>query len=193
MKPLHIAIAGYGSAGQAASLLLARDGHRVEVFERVAHPGPVGAGFLLQPTGMGVLLELGLLDAALQLGVPVRRLFGDLPNGRRIMDMRYSELQPQLFGLGMQRTALFQLLHAARSEATQLQFAAEVQSVDAEHGLLRSADGRQHGPYDPACARRWAHIGWTGPIPGAPCGACCRPKAGRTEPSCASATRAPGG
>jgi len=148
VKPLHIAIAGYGSAGQAASLLLARDGHRVEVFERVAHPGPVGAGFLLQPTGMGVLLELGLLDAALQLGAPVRRLFGDLPNGRRIMDMRYSELQPQLFGLGMQRTALFQLLHAARSEATQLQFAAEVQSVDAEHGRLHTADGRQHGPYD---------------------------------------------
>lgn len=148
MKPLHIAIAGYGSAGQAASLLLTRDGHRVDVFERVAHPGPVGAGFLLQPTGMGVLLELGLLDAALQLGAPVQRLFGDLPNGRRIMDMRYAELQPALYGLGMQRGALFQLMHAARSEATQLHFGAEVQSVDAEQGLLRSADGRQHGPYD---------------------------------------------
>ncbi|MCG6118211.1 MAG: FAD-dependent monooxygenase [Aquimonas sp.] len=148
MKPLHIAIAGYGTAGQAASLLLARDGHRVEVFERVATPGPVGAGFLLQPTGMGVLLELGLLDAALQLGAPVRRLFGDLPGGRRIMDMRYAELQPQLFGLGMQRTALFELLHAARTSATQLHFAANVETVDAEQGRLRTADGREHGPFD---------------------------------------------
>ncbi len=148
MKPLHIAIAGYGSAGQAASLLLARDGHRVEVFERVAHPGPVGAGFLLQPTGMGVLLELGLLDAALQLGAPVRRLFGDLQNSRRIMDMRYAELQPQLFGLGMQRTALFQLLHAARSTATHLHFDAEVKSIDCERGRVSTADGRQHGPFD---------------------------------------------
>ena len=52
MKPLHIAIVGYGTAGQAAALLLARDGHRVEVFERAPEPGPVGAGFLLQPTGL---------------------------------------------------------------------------------------------------------------------------------------------
>jgi 2-polyprenyl-6-methoxyphenol hydroxylase-like FAD-dependent oxidoreductase len=148
VKPLHIAIAGYGSAGQAASLLLARDGHRVEVFERVAAPGPVGAGFLLQPTGMGVLLELELLDAALQLGAPVRRLFGDLPNGRRIMDMRYAELQPALCGLGMQRGALFQLLHAARSTATQLHFDATVQSIEPELGRLTTADGRQHGPFD---------------------------------------------
>ena len=55
MKPLHIAIVGYGTAGQAAALLLARDGHRVEVFERAPEPGPVGAGFLLQPTGLQVL------------------------------------------------------------------------------------------------------------------------------------------
>lgn len=148
MKPLHIAIAGYGTAGQAASLLLARDGHRVEVFERVAHPGPVGAGFLLQPTGMGVLLELGLLDAALQLGAPVRRLFGDLPGGRRIMDMRYADLLPQLCGLGMQRAALFQLLHAARATATRLHFDAAVHAIDCERGRLGTADGRRHGPFD---------------------------------------------
>lgn len=148
MKPLHIAIAGYGSAGQAASLLLARDGHRVEVFERVAKPGPVGAGFLLQPTGMSVLLELELLDAALQLGAPVRRLFGDLDSGRALMDMRYAQLHPALFGLGMQRTALFHLLHAARSNTTRLHFDAPVHSVDVELGRLTTADGRQHGPYD---------------------------------------------
>jgi|GEM_PF-6961968 len=36
----------------------------VEVFERAPVLGPVGAGFLLQPTGLAVLWELGLLDAA---------------------------------------------------------------------------------------------------------------------------------
>lgn len=48
MKQLRIAIVGYGTAGQAAAVLLARDGHDVSVFERVPTPGPVGAGFLLQ-------------------------------------------------------------------------------------------------------------------------------------------------
>ena len=54
-KPLRIGIVGYGTGGQAASLLLARDGHRVEVFEQAPHLGPVGAGFLLQPTGLAFL------------------------------------------------------------------------------------------------------------------------------------------
>ncbi|HZV38806.1 MAG TPA: NAD(P)-binding protein, partial [Pseudoxanthomonas sp.] len=60
-KPLDIAIVGYGTGGQAAALLLQRDGHRVRVFERVPDPGPVGAGFLLQPTGLQALWRMGLL------------------------------------------------------------------------------------------------------------------------------------
>ncbi|HZX90119.1 MAG TPA: NAD(P)-binding protein, partial [Rudaea sp.] len=63
--PLNIAVVGYGTAGQAAAILLSRDGHRVEVFEQAEQPGPVGAGFLLQPVGLHVLWEMGLLDQAL--------------------------------------------------------------------------------------------------------------------------------
>lgn len=60
---LRIAVIGYGTAGQALSILLSRDGHEVEIFERVPSPGPVGAGFLLQPSGLQVLWQMGLLDA----------------------------------------------------------------------------------------------------------------------------------
>ena len=109
-KRLRIAVVGYGSGGQAAALLLSRDGHAVEVFERVPHPGPVGAGFLLQPIGLHVLWELGLLDAVLAHGRPIARLFGETAAGRAVMDMRYAELDRRLFGLGLQRGALFQLL-----------------------------------------------------------------------------------
>ena len=42
MRKRHIAIAGYGTAGQALALLLSRDGHAVEVFERAPRLGPVG-------------------------------------------------------------------------------------------------------------------------------------------------------
>lgn len=51
----QVAIVGYGTAGQAAALLLTREGHDVSVFERVADPGPVGAAFLLQPGDLQVL------------------------------------------------------------------------------------------------------------------------------------------
>ena len=58
---LDVAIIGAGTAGSAAALLLARAGHQVTVYERVATPGPVGAGISLQPTGQAVLARLGLL------------------------------------------------------------------------------------------------------------------------------------
>jgi flavin-dependent dehydrogenase len=51
---MHIAIVGYGTSGQALAALLAQDGHRIEVFERAPILGPVGAGILLQPTGLWV-------------------------------------------------------------------------------------------------------------------------------------------
>lgn len=59
-KPLRIAIVGFGSAGAASAILLAGDGHDVTLFERAAENSPIGAGFLLQPTGLAVLKELGI-------------------------------------------------------------------------------------------------------------------------------------
>ncbi len=65
--PLSIAVIGCGSAGPAAALFFARVGHRVQIFERAPRLLNVGAGFLLQPTGMAVLAELGLPDDVLAL------------------------------------------------------------------------------------------------------------------------------
>jgi 2-polyprenyl-6-methoxyphenol hydroxylase-like FAD-dependent oxidoreductase len=146
---LDIAIVGYGTAGQAAAVLLERDGHRVCVFERAPQPGPVGAGFLLQPTGLEVLWRMGLLDAALAHGAPVARLYGDTPTGRAVMDMRYRNLDSRLFGLGMQRGALFELLHHAwEGRSTGLHAGTCIVGVDAEAGRLHDESGAVHGPFD---------------------------------------------
>jgi 2-polyprenyl-6-methoxyphenol hydroxylase-like FAD-dependent oxidoreductase len=59
---LRIAIVGSGTAGPAVATFLARDGHDVHLFERAPQKLPVGAGFLLQPTGLAVLNELGIRD-----------------------------------------------------------------------------------------------------------------------------------
>ena len=84
---LRIGIVGYGTAGQAAALLLTRDGHDVEVFERAPVLGPVGAGFLLQPTGLAALWELGLLDEALAHGARIGRLFGETTTNETKQDL----------------------------------------------------------------------------------------------------------
>jgi FAD-dependent urate hydroxylase len=145
---MHIAIVGYGSAGQALAVALSGDGHRVEVFERVSDPGPVGAGFLLQPTGLSVLWTLGLLDAALAHGAVVRRLYGETIASRAVMDMRYRELHPALFGLGLQRGAIFELLDSAWTESRRIHCGREIVHVDHERGLLRDDHGDEYGPFD---------------------------------------------
>ena len=143
-----IAIVGYGTAGQALSVLLSRDGHDVHVFERALAPGPVGAGFLLQPTGLEVLWQMDLLPDVLRHGAPVRRLHGQTPCGRTVMDMNYAALDARLHGVGMQRGALFSLLAQAWSHPGNLQADTAIVEVDATQGRVRDARGLWHGPYD---------------------------------------------
>lgn len=115
MPGLRIAIAGCGTAGLAAALLLHRDGHDVTLFERFDTAGPVGSGLMLQPTGLAVLAKLGLAEAALARGARIDRLFGSAGrSGRTVLDVRYAALhRPGRFGIGIQRAALFALLHEA--------------------------------------------------------------------------------
>ena len=145
---LHVAIVGYGTAGQTAAILLARDGHRVEVFEQAPEPRPVGAGFLLQPTGLQVLWSMGLLAPVLAHGAPVTRLYGETVAGRGVMDMRYQGLGAGFVGLGMQRGALFELLDQAWAGQGQLHAGSRIVHVDPDAGRIRDEAGRGHGPFD---------------------------------------------
>lgn len=145
---LHIAVVGYGTGGQAAAVALSADGHRVEVFEQAPQPRPIGAGFLLQPTGMQALWRLGLLEGALRHGMRIGRLFGESQAGRAVMDMRYHDLDARLFGLGLQRGALFALLDAAWTEGRTLHAGQRIAELDADRGLLRDEGGNAHGPFD---------------------------------------------
>lgn len=117
MKDLPIAIVGAGTAGLASAILLARQGWAVSVFERVADLQPVGAGILLQPSGLAALRSLGLFDECAALGAPVSRLYGTSAcAGRVILDTRYQHWQADSFGLGIHRGVLMTaLVNAARA------------------------------------------------------------------------------
>ncbi|HWT16494.1 MAG TPA: NAD(P)/FAD-dependent oxidoreductase [Patescibacteria group bacterium] len=157
MKPLDIAIIGYGTAGQAASLYLQRAGHRVHQVEQAPELRPVGAGFLLQPTGLAVLDDLGLGNAVRGCGARIARLYGENERGRTIMDMRYADLDPRWHGLGMQRGALFEVLRQADAQAASVRTGVHVESVDAERGVYTTTDGRTHGPFDLVVVANGAH------------------------------------
>ncbi len=114
----HFAIVGAGTAGLATAIGLCRAGHRVTVFEAFDDPEPVGAGLLIQPTGLRVLQQLNLLDDVLQRGRRIDRLVGQSPTGRRIMDVAYQQADEReedatlRFGVGLHRATLFNTLYA---------------------------------------------------------------------------------
>lgn len=114
MRGLEIAVAGCGPAGLAAALLLARDGHRVRLFEQFDAPKPLGSGLIVQPTGFEVLKALGLEGEVLAAGARVDRLFGlAMPSGRTVLNVRYDWLKGGHFGIGVHRAALFDILYRA--------------------------------------------------------------------------------
>ncbi|MEA3051527.1 MAG: hypothetical protein QOG72_430 [Sphingomonadales bacterium] len=115
MQCLDIGVAGCGIGGLAAALLLARDGHRVRVYERFDEPRPVGSGLIVQPTGLAVLESLGLAAELSAAAARIDRLLGKAePSGRTVLDVRYEWLRrPGAHGLGVRRATLFDILHKA--------------------------------------------------------------------------------
>lgn len=162
MTPLRIAVVGCGVAGQAAALFLAESGHRVSVFERFPRALPVGAGLLLQPTGMAALRRLGLLDKALALGARVESIDARTTGGRRVLDLAYRDLHPRVFGLGIRRAALFGLLHAAlRGRGVALHAGRAVAGLSQGDAGVEVAfdDGTSEGGFDLAVAADGAESG----------------------------------
>jgi 2-polyprenyl-6-methoxyphenol hydroxylase-like FAD-dependent oxidoreductase len=158
LKRLDIGIVGAGFAGAAAALFLAERGHRVTLYEEAARPEPVGAGILMQPSGLSVLADLGLLAGAIARGSKVEALSCKTAAGRAVLDLSYRDLFPDWYGLGMHRGALFELLHgqlsprgvmlvtgasvrSARSGARKIRPISQDGQVLGEHELLVVADG----------------------------------------------------
>lgn len=160
---MDVGVIGCGFAGGAAALFLARAGHRVTVYEAVPEPRAVGAGIVLQPTGMEVLASLGLLAPVLERGAPIDRLLcvrggprssaqprrADEP-ARTLVDLSYADLRPGLFGLGLHRGVLFSVLfEAVRREARVVTgcFAVDVRHDGPRTFVIDERRG-EHGPHD---------------------------------------------
>ena len=143
-----VAVVGAGPSGLTVALMLARQGRRVVVHERFAAPRPVGAGFLLQPTGLAVLDRLGLTAQVEALAQPVTRLFGRAaPTYRTVLDVRYADLKRPRPALGVHRAALFDVLHRA-CLAEGVAFETGFDAVSAGEGRLTDGTGRRTAAFD---------------------------------------------
>ncbi len=147
MQPLDIAIAGAGIGGLTAAALLARQGHRVRVFDRFEKPRPVGSGLVIQPVGQAVLKAIGAEDA-LSRGARIWRMHGiEAESGRTVLKVDYGVQGGARFGLAIQRPALFDaILGAALSAGATLMPSREVLARDG--GSLVFSGGVSEGPFD---------------------------------------------
>tara|TARA_R110001599_G_scaffold1981_5_gene10454 strand:+ start:30017 stop:31267 length:1251 start_codon:yes stop_codon:yes gene_type:complete len=149
-ESLNIGIAGAGIGGLATAALLAREGHRVTVFDQFETAAPVGSGLILQETGLTILNELGLREQAERLGAPIRRLYGlSKPSDRTVLDVKYGSLRPALMGVSIQRPALFSLVHqAALSAGARIVASTRITAANPRDATLLDASGAMHGPFD---------------------------------------------
>ena len=121
--------------------MLARQGREVVVFERFEQAGPVGAGFMLQPTGLAVLDHLGLTAAVGSMAQPIDHIFGrESRRGRVVLDVRYDDLRRPRPALGVHRAALFDVLFRACVEAG-VRFETGREIVAADTGRLTDSRG----------------------------------------------------
>jgi 2-polyprenyl-6-methoxyphenol hydroxylase-like FAD-dependent oxidoreductase len=174
---LDVGIIGAGFAGTAAALYLARQGHRVCLYEEASSPAAIGAGILIQPTGQRALRELGLLDAAVACGSKIEKLVCLTSHGEPVLDLAYDDFEPGWFGLGMHRGALFELLfEAALRAGVEVQSGCSVSKLErgrdrvspltssgarlGSHELVIIADGARSELRDPADIERVRPYPW---------------------------------
>lgn len=152
MKSIRIAIVGGGSAGPAAALFLKRQGHEVFLFEKVPKPSAVGAGVLLQPTGLQVLHELELGDFIESHGARVEALFSKNSHSKTLLDLHYGDIRPGLYGLGIHRGVLCEALFNSLSRQSIPNFCGvkimDYQCDASQQVRLQDEEGKSYGPYD---------------------------------------------
>ena len=152
LPSLKIAIVGSGTAGPAAAIFLSRAGHTTTLFERAPEKLPIGAGFLLQPTGLAVIDQLGLLEQLTPEVARISKLYCRTKSGRVLLDLPYAELGEHLFGAGTHRATLLDLLlEAAEKAGARILWNTPIERLSRDsshHPRLHDSRGHMHGPFD---------------------------------------------
>lgn len=149
---MKIGIVGAGTTGLATAAFLKRSGHDVSIYERFETPRPIGAGLMLQPTGLAVLARLGLDRHAIEASSKIEGIEGRLVRGGKVIfDLSYRLLAPHYFGVGIYRGTLFDLLYGEvkRLEIPVVTSCAISDVIYDEQEMPHITDGtHSYGPFD---------------------------------------------
>ncbi|KAL8641724.1 MAG: hypothetical protein Q9228_001496 [Teloschistes exilis] len=144
MAPLKIAIVGAGIGGPAAAIALARNGHRVTLYDRLKNTSEVGYAFRITPNSDRCLKHLGVDTIA---GGAVAANSGRLMNkdGELVhvttenTDPKEAKRSVSVFAYRPQLHQ--QLMEVALASGVEKKFGVKIESVDVENTQLVFADG----------------------------------------------------
>ncbi len=150
MPSYSIAIIGQGIAGAAATLFLARSGHRVCQFERLHAQADAGAGIVLHPIGLAVLRAAQLHAAIEAVGERIDHSVASFADLGQSVRLDYSEFNATVAACGIHRRALLDVMRTLAPEhaAAIAHWSQRIERVDESTGMIIDADGHPHGPFD---------------------------------------------
>ena len=93
---MRIIVVGAGIGGLTAHLVCKRAGFEVEHYERQPRLGPAGAGIVLWPNGIKIMLALGLGARLRQIGHSLERVVTRTHQGEPLSEMPVGELERKL-------------------------------------------------------------------------------------------------
>lgn len=149
----RVAIIGAGVAGLAFATFAARQGHRIEIFERRSQAGSeLGAGVTLWPNAVFVLQQMGVLEAIQQVaGSPISMARVDLTTGvQGELSLRGLNQAAGFPSLTILRRDLMAILLAAAQQAgAHIRFGEAINpdkltQLEGQYDWLIGADGRMN-------------------------------------------------
>jgi FAD-dependent urate hydroxylase len=93
---MKVIVVGAGIGGLTAHHVCKKAGFEVEHYERQPHLGPAGAGIVLWPNGVKILLALGLGEPLHQIGQRLERIVTRTHDGAPLIEMPVGDLERKL-------------------------------------------------------------------------------------------------
>jgi len=151
-----VAVIGGGLAGLATASALKKDGYDVTVFESDPELKGRGLGILMQPLGMSVLKKFGLADEVLANGVRINGMHTIKVGNNKVRDLsdiRYKDMEPEAFGVGIYRPKLYEiLLKNALELGVKINKGVSVEDAplqeDGQRHIIGGADHKDLGGFD---------------------------------------------